>query len=338
MSVRRVVPIAMRLSWLVLIALAIGEFVTDLPGPGWATTLLPALVVLALMVATMSLQARAAAPRGEPGPPVEVAPPVAGRWKALNSPADKVPSHGTHAYGQTYAIDIVAEPETAEGEAPGRPGADPAPRPEAGPVPRPQADPAPRPGAGPVTRPAFRLFWPVVRRNRAFPAFGAPLLAVADATVVVASDGQRDHLSRNSLPALAYLMLAEAPVRSIVGAHRIIGNHVILDLGGGTYAVYAHLRRGSLRVRAGDRVRAGQGIGRVGNSGNTTEPHLHFHLMDGPDPDAARGVPFTWRGVGVPANGETFTVVEPEERGGQSTEEQAEEQAGRPVEGRAAGS
>ncbi|MEU5136787.1 peptidoglycan DD-metalloendopeptidase family protein [Streptomyces californicus] len=350
MSVRRVVPIAMRLSWLVLIALAIGEFVTDLPGPGWATTLLPALVVLALMVATMSLQARAAAPRGEPGPPVEVAPPVAGRWKALNSPADKVPSHGTHAYGQTYAIDIVAEPETAEGEAPGRPGADPATRPAADPatrpVPRPQADPAPRPETAPVTRPAFRLFWPVVRRNRAFPAFGAPLLAVADATVVVASDGQRDHLSRNSLPALAYLMLAEAPVRSIVGAHRIIGNHVILDFGGGTYAVYAHLRRGSLRVRAGDQVRAGQGIGRVGNSGNTTEPHLHFHLMDGPDPDAARGVPFTWRGVGVPANGETFTVVEPEERGGQPTEERAEkqagrpaeQQAGRPVEGRAAGS
>ncbi len=223
MSVRRVVPIAMRLSWLVLIALAIGESVTDLPGPGWATTLLPALVVLALMVATMSLQARAGSPRGEPGPPVEVAPPVTGRWKALNSPADKVPSHGTHAYGQTYAIDIVAEPETAEGEAPGRPAAGPATRPGAGPatrpaagpatrpVPRPQAEPAPRPEAGPVTRPAFRLFWPVVRRNRAFPAFGAPLLAVADATVVVASDGQRDHLSRNSLPALAYLMLAEAP-------------------------------------------------------------------------------------------------------------------------------
>ncbi|MDW4903119.1 M23 family metallopeptidase [Streptomyces californicus] len=332
MSVRRVVPIAMRLSWLVLIALAIGEFVTDLPGPWWATTLLPALVVLALMVATMSLQARTAAPRGEPGPPVEGAPPVTGRWKALNSPADKVPSHGTHAYGQTYAIDIVAEPETAEGEAPGRPGAAPAPRPAADPATRPEAGPATRPEVGPVTRPAFRLFWPVVRRNRAFPAFGAPLLAVADATVVVASDGQRDHLSRNSLPALAYLMLAEATVRSIAGAHRIIGNHVILDLGGGTYAVYAHLRRGSLRVRAGDRVRAGQEIGRVGNSGNTTEPHLHFHLMDGPDPDAARGVPFTWRGVGVPANGETFTVVEPEERGGQPIEEQAEKQAGRPVE------
>ncbi|MDX5574505.1 M23 family metallopeptidase [Streptomyces sp. ID01-9D] len=278
MSVRTAVPIAMRLSWLVLFALMIGEFVTDLPGPGWATTFLPAMVVLALMAATTTLQARAAAPRGEPRPPVEVGPPVTGRWTALNSPADKVPSHGTHVYGQTYAIDIVADPEAGEGELP--------------------------------ARPAFRWLWPFFRRSRAFPAFGAPLLAVADATVVRASDGRRDHLSRTSLPALLYLMLIEGNVRSIIGVHRIIGNHVILDLGDSTYAVYAHLQRGSLQVRPGDRVRAGQRLGRVGNSGNTTEPHLHFHLMDGPDPDSARGVPFTWRGVGVPANGKTFTVGE----------------------------
>lgn len=278
MSVRTTVPIAMRLSWLILFALMIGEFVTDLPGPGWATTFLPATVVLALMVATTILQVRAAAPQGDPRPPVEVGPPVAGRWTALNSPADKVPSHGTHVYGQTYAIDIVADPEAGEGE--------------------------------PPARPTFGWVWPFFRRNRAFPTFGAPLLAVADATVVKASDGQRDHLSRNSLPALAYLMLIEGNVRSILGAHRIIGNHVILDLGEGTFAVYAHVQRGSLRVKAGDTVRAGQRLGRVGNSGNTTEPHLHFHLMDGPDLDNARGVPFTWRGVGVPANGETFTVGE----------------------------
>lgn len=276
MSVRKAVPVAMRLSWLVLFALMIAEFVTDLPGPGWATTFLPAMIVLALMVATTTLQARAAAPRGEPRPPVEVEPPVTGRWSALNSPADKVPSHGTHVYGQTYAIDIVADPETLEGE--------------------------------PPARPAFRWIWPLFRRNRAFPAFGAPLLAVADATVVRASDGQRDHLSRTSLAGFLYLMLIEGNVRSIAGAHRVIGNHVILDLGDGTYAVYAHARRGSLRVKAGDTVRAGQRIGSVGNSGNSSEPHLHVHLMDGPDLDDARGVPFSWRGVGVPANGETFTV------------------------------
>ncbi|MFE7372363.1 M23 family metallopeptidase [Streptomyces anulatus] len=300
MSVRTAVPIAMRLSWLVLFALMIGEFVTDLPGPGWATTFLPATVVLALMVATTVLQVSAAAPQGEPEPPVEVDPPVTGRWSALNSPADKVPSHGTHVYGQTYAIDIVADPETGEGE--------------------------------PPARPTFRWLWPLFRRNRAFPAFGAPLLAVADATVVRASDGQRDHLSRNSLPALGYLMLIEGNVRSFVGVRRIVGNHVILDLGDGTYAAYAHVQRGSLQVKAGETVRAGQVLGRVGNSGNSTEPHLHFQLMDGPDLDNARGVPFTWRGVGVPANKETFTVGEPAgvqggEKGEAGARERVEEQA-----------
>ncbi|CAL9507852.1 hypothetical protein GCM10010266_64400 [Streptomyces griseomycini] len=57
--------------------------------------------------------------------------------------------------------------------------------------------------------------------------------------------------------------------------------------------------------------RAGQVIARVGDSGNPTEPHLHFQLVDGPDPDTARGVPFTWRGIGVPRNGEVFDVPEP---------------------------
>ncbi|WP_433400957.1 M23 family metallopeptidase [Streptomyces sp. CA-146814] len=275
MSVRTVLAIALRLSWVVLIALVIADFLTDLPGPGWTTTFLPAAVVAVLMLTTSALQTRAAAPRGEPRDPVEVVPPVTGRWTALNSPADKVPSHGTHVYGQTYAIDIVAEPGT---------------------------------GDELTDRPLFRWVWPVFRRNRAFPAFGVPLLAVADATVVRASDGQRDHLSRNSLPALAYLMLVEGAIRSILGVHRVFGNHVILDLGDGTYAAYAHVRRGSLLVKAGDTVRAGQEIGRVGNSGNSSEPHLHLQLMDGPDLDAARGVPFTWRGVGVPAGGETFTV------------------------------
>ncbi|MFJ1595063.1 M23 family metallopeptidase [Kitasatospora albolonga] len=278
MSARNVLARAHRLSWLVLIALVIAEFITDLPGPGWTTTFLPAAVVSVLLLTTNALQARAGAPRGEPREPVEIGPPVTGRWSALNSPADKVPSHGTHVYGQTYAIDIVAEPEVADGTS--------------------------------QARPPFRFLWPVVRRNDRFPAFGAPLLAVADATVVRVSDGQRDHLSRNSLPALAYLMLIEGNVRMTLGAHRIFGNHVVLDLGGGTYAAYAHVRRGSLKVRAGDRVRAGQEIGQVGNSGNTTEPHLHFQLMDHPDLHTARGIPFTWRGVGVPGGGETFTVGE----------------------------
>lgn len=128
-------------------------------------------------------------------------------------------------------------------------------------------------------------------------------------------------------------MLIEGNVRSFAGVRRIVGNHVILDLGDGTYAAYAHVQRGSLRVKAGETVRAGQVLGRVGNSGNTTEPHLHFQLMDGPDLDNARGVPFTWRGVGVPANNETFTVGEPAEA---QAGVQGEARAAEPVEEQAA--
>jgi murein DD-endopeptidase MepM/ murein hydrolase activator NlpD len=226
-------------------------------------------VPLILAVGLKGASQLLARPGGEPGPPVEVEPPVTGRWSALNSPADRVPSHGTHGYGQTYAIDVAAEP--TEG-----------------------------------ARPAFG-WWPVARRNRDFPAFGAPLLAVADGTVVRASDWRRDHLSRNSYPALAYL-LVEGLLRDIAGATMVIGNHVVLDLGDGTYALYAHVRRGSLTVRPGDRVRAGQRLGDCGNSGNSSESHLHFQLMDTPDPVTARGVPFSWRGCGVPAGGTSFEI------------------------------
>ncbi|MER7894969.1 M23 family metallopeptidase [Streptomyces sp. NPDC096046] len=228
------------------------------------------VLVLAYVVITVANRWGGAPddPRVAPEP-LEVAPPVAGRWSALNGPAERTPSHGVHAHGQTYAIDILAEPE---------------------------------PGA----RPASGRLWPLARRPQDFPAFGAPILAVADATVVRAADGQRDHLSRTSLPGLLYLMLVEGSVRELCGVHRILGNHLVLDLGDGTHAAYAHLQRGSLTVREGDRVRAGQVLARCGNSGNSSEPHLHFQLMDDPDPDAARGVPFTWQGIGVPRNGEIF--------------------------------
>lgn len=270
MSVRKTAMVLYRVFLLTFLALATWDnFLPGYPlGGGWKY--LPLLGYFALVLTvSRSGPRREAADR----PPVELEPPVRGRWSAMNSPATKVPSHGTHLFGQTYAIDIVAEPE-----------------------------------GGPQTRPAFAKLWPIARRNHAFPAYDEPLFAVADATVVHAGDWRRDHLSRNSLPAIVYLMLIESVVREAGGARWAVGNHLVLDLGDGVYAMYAHLRRGSLTVGPGDRVRAGQPIARCGNSGNSTEPHVHFQLMDGPDPDSARGIPFTWRNIGVPANGATFTA------------------------------
>ncbi|MFE4493812.1 M23 family metallopeptidase [Streptomyces niveus] len=272
MSIRKLTAILARCCLLLVIVLVLGMIFAGWDPPLWL--LFPPAV---FVVAVLLIQGRrtAAALKGTTArTPVETGAPVSGRWTALNSPATKVPSHGIHSYGQTYAIDILAAPDR---------------------------DP----------RPPFAMLWPLVRGNSHYPAFGAPVLAVADATVVRVLNGRRDHLTRTSLPALAWMMLIESPLRESAGPSWIVGNHVVLDLGDGTYAMYAHLKQGSVTVAAGDRVRAGQRIAACGNTGNSTESHVHFQLMDGPDLDTARGIPFTWRGVGVPANGESFTP-EPE--------------------------
>ena len=71
----------------------------------------------------------------------------------------------------------------------------------------------------------------------------------------------------------------------------IAGNHVMLDLGNGEYALLAHLRQGSVAVKTGQQVAAGDELGRCGNSGNTSEPHLHFHLQDAPQFGEGDGLP-----------------------------------------------
>lgn len=125
----------------------------------------------------------------------------------------------------------------------------------------------------------------IVVGDRADPAsyviYGAPVLAVADARVVATVDGLPDS-PPGALPSNLPLDQAD-------------GNHVILDLRDGRFALYAHLKPGSVRVGKGQRVRRGQVLGLVGTSGNSSEPHLHFHVMDGPSALAASGVPYVIR-------------------------------------------
>lgn len=109
-------------------------------------------------------------------------------------------------------------------------------------------------------------------------------------------------------------------IREITGPSRVLGNHVIVDHGDGTYAAYAHLKRRSLRVAKGQQVHAGDHIADCGNSGNSTEPHLHFQLMDHPKVLVAAGLPVSFDRFetsdgtpqqGMPANNQTFHVPEP---------------------------
>jgi hypothetical protein len=125
-----------------------------------------------------------------------------------------------------------------------------------------------------------RLFAGDARDPKAYTAYGAPVLAVADARVVAASDGLPDQVPGAPEPVVP----ADAD-----------GNFVMLDLGDGRYANYAHLAPGSVRVERGDRVRTGQRLGLVGNSGQTGVPHLHFHVMNRPLLADAVGLPFEFR-------------------------------------------
>jgi murein DD-endopeptidase MepM/ murein hydrolase activator NlpD len=70
------------------------------------------------------------------------------------------------------------------------------------------------------------------------------------------------------------------------------GNYVAIDIGHGRYALYAHVQPGSLRVKVGDRVKRGQIVALLGNSGNSTEPHVHFQIADGPTFLSSEGIPY----------------------------------------------
>ncbi|SOD93069.1 M23 family metallopeptidase [Blastococcus haudaquaticus] len=226
------------------------------------------------LVGVVALLAGIALDRVAP-PPAEVRvvePPVLGPWRALNSPTMGVPSHGTHGFGQTWAVDLVAEP--AERERPAF-------------------------GSGGQWRPVTD-----------YPAFGLPVLAPLDGTVVRAHDRRRDHRARSGWASLIWLMVVEGFVRQVGGTRWLLGNHLVLDDGAGTCVVLAHLRRGSVRVAVGDRVAAGEQVADCGNSGNSSEPHLHVQLTDSAWVPGACGRPMAVRGGaadggdGLPGNGE----------------------------------
>ena len=112
-------------------------------------------------------------------------------------------------------------------------------------------------------------------------SYGSHVLAVADGRVLAIRDGIPDN-KPGHVGAEALNLTLET----------ITGNWVVLDLGNGQFAHYAHLRPGSLQVKAGDRVRRGQFIAQVGNSGSSFEPHLHIEVTTSPEALRGEGVPY----------------------------------------------
>ncbi|HEY2855940.1 MAG TPA: M23 family metallopeptidase [Gemmatimonadaceae bacterium] len=124
-------------------------------------------------------------------------------------------------------------------------------------------------------------------KNSSYYAYGNDALAVADGIVTEVKDGIPQNvpgLNSRAVP---------------ITLETVGGNHVILDIGGGHYAFYAHLQPGSIKVRTGERVKRGQLLGLVGNSGNSTEPHLHFHVSDASSPLGSEGIPYAFEALEI---------------------------------------
>ena len=117
-----------------------------------------------------------------------------------------------------------------------------------------------------------------IEKNESYPQYGKNILAVADGLVEDVRDGMPD--------------IAPGNPPKMISINDAAGNYIMQDIGNGFCALYAHLKPGSLKVKKGDAVKKGQVIALLGNSGNTTGPHLHFHVVHGKSPMGSDGASY----------------------------------------------
>jgi len=185
--------------------------------------------------------------------------PLRGEWTALQTPAHRIPSHGTDKFAQRYAFDFIRLHGRWE-----------------------------RAYSRSIV---YHLMGQILVEDCY--AWAQPIYAPFNGTVVVASDGWPDRRRLNLVRDL-YKALSKRHKSILPAIKPLAGNYVIIQ-SDSVFAFIAHLRCGSIRVSEHEKVASGQLIGEVGHSGNSTSPHLHFHLMDGIDPVTAHGVPCCFR-------------------------------------------
>jgi len=204
--------------------------------------------------------------------------PLRGEWVAPNTPGTKVPSHGTDQLGQRYAFDFI------------------------------QVDWSK--GKDHFGRGTAWQYLTIGLATSAAYCWRAPVFAVLPGVVVVARDGLKEprwlnpwldtlRLTLNSLKFAKRISRSDPENADL---HDLVGNYVILKHET-CYSFYAHLHPESVQVRARQIVRAGQLLGRVGHTGNSTSPHLHFQLMDNSNLMLAQGLPCAFAHLEIYADG-----------------------------------
>ena len=134
--------------------------------------------------------------------------------------------------------------------------------------------------------------------------YGAPVYAIGSGKVVSIYDGateSNENLKQPNETTEEYLERSAKLQQELLakGFSYVMGNHVIIEHDNGEYSHYLHLKNGSLNVNLGDYVKRGEHIAALGHSGNSTEPHLHFHVTDGPDMAYSRSIPVSFHNISL---------------------------------------
>lgn len=210
--------------------------------------------------------------------PIIVEFPLRGEWYSPNTPGTKIPSHGTDKLGTTYSYDFIQVDWDRKGY------------------------------------PAYRtslfqyLLFGVPLTE--YYCWGQEIYAPCDGVVVQAEDGYEERIRTNF-----WFDLSNAynnahnfdPAKDDVQS--IAGNYVIIKYRDGIYAALVHLQTGSIQVSIGQEVKKGDLIGRIGHSGNSFAPHLHFQLMDSCDIATANGLPCAFENYEVFQDGKWINVT-----------------------------
>lgn len=198
--------------------------------------------------------------------------PLRGIWITPHTPGTKVPSHGTSNFGESYAIDFVMIQDN---------------------------DPFKKP----YRKSLFRyLFQGLLLSD--FYGWGQTIYSPFDGEVVSVVDSVEERNPVKIFNDIANMIkVTNKYTRHGASPDSVAGNYVLIKNSNNLYVLLAHIKKGSIIVKPGQKVQANQPLGQLGHSGNSTMPHLHMQFMNNKDFKIAVGLPFVFRKYEVKRNG-----------------------------------